>query len=619
MPTAYSSWKGVLQTKLDFSKNLTFSPVSLVSVLHILHGRSTTEKNTTQKLRSDTKQRVLPANFQYICGVLIFEHSLFNVRINTIDAIQISSNIRTPEPCSLLMLETVPNMKIEYILMRFSLPSEFQLRSPPAPVQIIEEKISPDLRNELLLDPPSLLPSVNLLSDTFRKLEVSHILELNNEWSTRLNSVKDLNDERKRYLKDSEALIDHDFAQFWSQLQSEVHQIIAHEEALRKQEEERLKRLNAEKERKEKEEAEKRAKKEAEAKKVAEEQAKLKAIEDAARKKEDEKKAEEERAKAAEEKANAERNKLKLREKIKKEQESAARKPKGLTDFSEIEKQLVEHRKKIDSIKEEVVKPMNEAKDLKKHASVLKRKINIKLGQLSNSMSQLNQISRDVVNIANETASNQLAYNWILNFISKAIVSQAETEVTVKPTAALPLARLSMHLLHNLPGLYDFLCPRFVKKCCFIIGFTCPIDTEEGRIRMGWRRNDSKWEPEVKYEERVGGICSVWAVMARLEQSSDFPFFSADAEWKFVARMLNIDKSLLSNAHFVIASNWWEAAALLAVNIWGKQGLKLLLLLSRGWAKLGQEKSFPAATRLEVLGDDYESKNNLNQLKEMEA
>lgn len=503
--------------------------------------------------------------------------------------------------------------------MRFSLPSEVRVQAAPATAPPTDVNFIPTLRVEQSPAPSAHLFPIELLSDTFRKLEALHLLEMQDEWSSNIRTAKELNQKRKQRLKNSGALIDEDFTQFWGSLQSEVHQIIANQEALRRKEEERLKQIKAEEEWKVQEELERSSKAAAEAKKAKEEQARLKAMEDAVRKQEEKKKAEEEQKKLEEAKALAEQNKLKLKEKIKKEQESAARKAKGLTDFNDIERQLVEYRKKIDSIKTDVIKPMNEAKDLKKNVNALKRKINIKFGQLSNSMSQLNQISRDVVELAKQTSSNALAYNWILNFISKAIVSQAETEVTVKPTAALPLARLSMHLLHNLDGLYDYLCPRFVKKCCFIIGFSCPIDTEEGRIRMGWRRNDSKWESEVKYEERVGGICSVWAVMARLEQSSKFSFFSLDAEWKFAARLLNIDKSLLSNVHYVVCSNWWEAAALLVVNNWRKQGLKLLVLLSRGWAKWGQDKSFPAATRLEILGDDYESKSDLNQLKEMEA
>lgn len=495
--------------------------------------------------------------------------------------------------------------------MRFCLPSEVHLQAPSVRDPILVDSNS-ELRGDDVIGSQSFQTSVDFVTDAFRRLESLHLLGLKQKWSSNLEKAKVLEAKRKKCLEYNEASIDQDFSQFWSKLQSEVLQIIANQEVLQKQEEERIKNIKEEKEKKERKEQELKAKSEAEAKIAAEEQAKLKAKVEAERKKEEDRKAEQE-------KEIAEQKKLKLREKIIKEQEAAARKAKGFTDFNEIETQLVQYRKKIDFIKAEIVKPMNENKDLKKNVNALKRKINIKLGQLSNSMSQLNQISRDVASLAKLTSANALAYNWILNFISKAIVSQAETEVTVKPTAALPLARLSVYLLHDLDGLYDYLCPRFVKKCCFVIGYTCPIDTEEGRIRMGWRRTDNKWEPEVKYEERVGGICTVWAVMARLDPSTKFAFFSFDAEWKFAARMLNLERSLLSNVHYVIVSNWWEAAALMVVQQWGRQGLKLLLLLSRGWAKWGQDLTFPAATRLEILGDDYESKNNLNQLKEMEA
>lgn len=452
---------------------------------------------------------------------------------------------------------------------------------------------------------------IRLLSETIRKLESLRLAELLE--TQRSDNLKNeaLKNERKNKLM-SDTIIDDEFNKMWNQLQTEVQRIIDNQKALKKQEEERLMKIKEEEERKRLEILKQKAKEEEEAQIKAQEKAKREAEQKARKAEEDAKRAEAERLKAEE-------TKNKLKEKIRKEQESASRKSKGLTDFKEIEKQLVYYRQKIETIKAEVVEPMNKDKDLKRNINALKRKINIKFGQLSNSMTQLNQISHETVELVKQTSSNQLAYKWILNFIAKAIVSQAETEVTVKPTAALPLARLSMHLLYNLDGLYDFLCPRFVKKCCLIIGFTCPIDTEEGRIRMGWRRHESKWEPEVKYEERIGGICSVWAVMARLEHDSKFAFFSMDAEWKFAARMLNTEKSLLSNVHYVVVSNWWEAAAQLVINRWRKQGIKILQLFSRDWAKYGQEKSFPAATRLEVLGDDFELKNDLNQLKEMES
>lgn len=402
-------------------------------------------------------------------------------------------------------------------------------------------------------------------------------------------------------------------------LTSDIQRIKAHQEELRQQELLRQKRLQEEKQRAEKKAREEQQRIEAEALKKAEEEKRQKAELERKKAEEEKKRAEEEKKKAEEKKKGDDAKKAALAEKIKQEKAAAGRKSKGFTQQLEIEAALIKYFQDIADIKRDVVQPVNNNKDLKKQVGVVKRKINIKLGQLSNSMAQLNTICNEVVELAQYTKGDPLAFKWILNFIAKAIVSQAEAEVTVKPTAALPLGRLAMHLLKHLDGLYYFMCARFVKKCCFTIGYTGTIDTEEGRIRMGWKRVDDKWESEVKYEERVGGILTVWAVMSRLESTSAFEFFSMEAEWRFLARVLNTDSQLITNAHYVVVCNWWEAAAEQVVHRFGKQAFKVLYLAYKDWAKQGAGRSFPAATRLEVLGDDLLQNKNFNSLKEMES
>jgi len=348
----------------------------------------------------------------------------------------------------------------------------------------------------------------------------------------------------------------------------EVQQIIEHQEKLRREEEARRKALQEEKERKEREELERKKKQEEEAKR---------------------------------------------------KEEEAAKPAGGFTVPEEVEKEVLKFRQDILDIKKNIVEEMNKNRELKKNAGVVKRKLNIKFGQLSSSMTQLNTITREVVELVNYTKQNELVYQWILNFIAKAIVAQAETEVIVQPTAALPLARLALHLLQNLDGLYYYLCARFAKKCALILGYTCAIDTEEGRTRMGWRRTDEKWEAEVKYEERMGGIAAVWAVMARLgADQKSFPFFSMASEWKLMARMLNTSKDLITNVHYVVFCNWWEAAAEYLVKNYGKQAIKGLQLAVGDWVSYGKLKSYPAATRLSILGEDYATQGNFNLLKEMD-
>lgn len=329
------------------------------------------------------------------------------------------------------------------------------------------------------------------------------------------------------------------------------------------------------------------------------------------------------KAKEAAEKAAQEEKRLRdLKDKElqeKKANDEAARASKGFTNVKSVEAEYLKYYERIPLIKSTVVQELAKNPDLKRSVGAYKRKLNVKFGQLSNSMTQLRSITSQMVELINACKGDQLAYKWILNFVSKSIVSQAESEVTVKPSAALPLARLAVSLLHQCEGLDYYLSARFVKKCPLIVGYSADLTTEKGRNTMGWKRVDDAWENEVKFEERVGGILSLWAVMAREETSGKFPLFSLGAQWTFVARVLNCQTDLLLDVHFVMLCNWWEASAERFVAAYLSQANKILKLLSVDFAAIGSLKSFAAATRLQVLGEDLAERRKYNTLKEMEA
>lgn len=500
--------------------------------------------------------------------------------------------------------------------MRFGLPLDFEVDVPPPPAR-------PENLDQLLIqmsqaiEPSPVLTPLEMLSDALNNLELLKFLKLEATSRSQRESLRETFESFRIRADRQISLVASELAQKQALQDLEVKRILENQERLRKQEEERKRRImEAERLRIQEEE-----RKRLEQEKLQKEEEERKKKEDELRKKEEDLKkqklAEEEQRKAQEQKVKEENARKALKEKLRLAKEQAAKKSKGFTNKTEVEQMVLKYRQDIVDIKKNVTEKLSEDKELKKNVNNLKRKVNVKFGQLSNSMSQLNTICKEVVELVNLTQNNPLAFKWLLNFISKAIVAQAEAEVTVKPTAALPLARLANHLLENLPGLDYFLCARFVKKCSFIVGYTCSIDTEEGRVRMGWKRSNEKWEDEVKYDERMGGICTVWAVMARLG-TTKIQFFSMESEWKFLARMLNTEESLLTNTHYGTVGNWWEAAAQQLSRSYGKQADKMFALATQQWSGIGKKKHFPAATRLEVLGDEWRSKRTFSELKEME-
>lgn len=382
---------------------------------------------------------------------------------------------------------------------------------------------------------------------------------------------------------------------------------IQQENERREREEQERKRKQAE-ELKRKQEEEKRKKEEQE-RKIKEQQEQERREKEAKDKAAKEKLLEEERAKKQaeqEKKEKAEKAEKDRLEQEKKVQELEANKSKVL------EEQFLQYKEQIKHFKNDIVEKVNSDKAFKKAVGPIRRSINPKFGQLSNSKRQLNEITTAIIQSVNEVKSNDLAFNFILNFIAKAIVSQAEAEVVVQPHAAVSLGMLAANLLSVFPELHKYLMARLVKKCPLIIGYTCAIDTEEGRSRMGWKRNKStqKWEEPDKYDERLAGICSLFAVLTRLG-TQQFPI---SMSWTFLAKMGNLDQSLISNVHFFCIANWWEACGRFFIQTYKYQAVKLLKVLA---FDMTSDKKLPAATRLKILGEEG-IHENINTLKDMD-
>lgn len=380
-----------------------------------------------------------------------------------------------------------------------------------------------------------------------------------------------------------------------------VKEMIAAEMERRRREEEERK-IRLEEERKRKEEEEKRRKKE-----------------------EEEKRKREEAARKAEEEARKKREEI-MKKKIEEAKKEAAKK-KTVTDFTSVEKEFVKYKQDIKDIKNDIVLRVKKDTELKKQINMQRRKINPKFGQLTNSVQQLRQVTQALEQLIQQTKTNELAFKWILNFVAKAIIHQAEIEVAIHGKAALPLGSLALQLLLVFPELHYYLMARFVKKCPLVIGYTCAIDTEEGRKRMGWRKDGEKWESEERYNERLGGICTLYSVMSRLSIDESFSGYSANCRhplpisksWIMTSRLLNTPLKLVTNVHFAVAGSWWDACASQLLQAYGMQAKKLLQLLWNNWTSAVSDRRYPAAARLRLQGEDWTQHGKIEEFPAMET
>lgn len=396
---------------------------------------------------------------------------------------------------------------------------------------------------------------------------------------------------------------------------SGIHELFAsrirllEQDNMRQVEEIKVQKKRREEERKRKEEEERKRMEEEEKRRREEEAARLKKIEEEKNQKEEALRLLKEEQEA---KARAEKAKKDAEEKERQKLESV--KAKTVSDFSRIEKKFWQYKEKISSIKKEIVEPVKQAEpNLRSLLSRHKRKINPKFGQLTNSNAQLRTIQQELCNLVDQTRDNNLAYLWILNFIAKAIVHQAETEVRVKPESALALAKLAVNLMTRYSELHELLMARLVKKCPFVIGFTCSINTESGRQNMGWKRkSDDKWEEDTSYDERMGGMVTLYAVITRIPLPMELITSHAhpmpiSGSWHMLARIANTQSSLLTNSHFVVLGSWWDAAASQFIQAYGNQAVKLLQLLGDNLTAAVADRKYVGAARLRILMEEWQT------------
>ncbi|ODQ67581.1 GLE1-domain-containing protein, partial [Nadsonia fulvescens var. elongata DSM 6958] len=380
------------------------------------------------------------------------------------------------------------------------------------------------------------------------------------------------------------------------------------EEARKKHEEEaRQKKLAEEKKREEEEERLRKEKFEAERKKQEDEELKKKKLQTELAAKEE-----------------TERQSIIAKKKL--EEEAAKKKADEELEFvkwSAVEKEWYSYKKIIVDINTEINDVVKDNKELKSFTFKSKREIKKKMAQMSTSLAQLKKIMEDIKGILTTAFQfNEVAYKWLLNFMAKAIVNQAETEVIVNIQAANAIGILATHMMSNYTGFKDILLARIIKKCPYLVGYTCNIDTEEGRRRMGWKylENANKWEDETAYAERMGGICGIWSVVTqvRFGPTSNVHPYPISNSWKMLARQVDTPTEKLTNAHFCVVAAWWDISASKFLMAFGRQGDKLMELIWNDWTNSVCDKRFAAAARLRLLGEEWRSTGKAPGLKPLE-
>ncbi|KAJ7851654.1 GLE1-like protein-domain-containing protein [Mycena olivaceomarginata] len=329
-----------------------------------------------------------------------------------------------------------------------------------------------------------------------------------------------------------------------------------------------------------------------EEKRRKEEEEKRKALEDATRQRmeEEKRKEEAENQRLRDEKESAERL----------EAEGKHRTAAGLTTPLDDWKNA---RKILTNLKQNTMHPIKTVKANKSAWGEQRRKITPKIGQLTNDPRSIQEITDFIYGqIMPPQRHPPMLYTGLLSSLGKAILMQAETEVTAEKKAAIPLAQVAFTLLDRLETFPDIFFAKLVQRTggwpipCAVPNKDFdgkPWEDDTKRTKMlGYRRTalrddnveEVPFETIVEHMNRISGLMRVYFHILRIPPQTRpmHPMFQLPRCWTWFARIL-CDRTLLESP--VAAQLIYTALDVLgshALEVWGQQWVKMLQLIYTG-------------------------------------
>ncbi|KZT69744.1 hypothetical protein DAEQUDRAFT_726414 [Daedalea quercina L-15889] len=329
-----------------------------------------------------------------------------------------------------------------------------------------------------------------------------------------------------------------------------------------------------------------RAREEEERRKREEEDRKRREEEERRRREEEERKRKEEEKKKQREKEAEEKKRAEEEERTKREKEQEEVEERKQLGFLTANEDWMKARENLMWLKTGPMKTVKANKELKSLWSAGRRAITPKVGQLTNDRQAINRISQQLIDIVHGSPRHpEPVYFALLSSLAKAILLQAETEVTAEKRSAGPLAQVTANLLGELSGFSETF---WAKLCQRAGGWPVPVvvpptdwdgtpfTPEARRKALGHRGG----EGSAGHAARVAGVMRVYFTVMCAEVDSPLePAFRLPRLWTYFARML-AEPALLGSA---VAPNVLHAALDVAGGrarqIWGKQWVKLLATL----------------------------------------
>ncbi|KAL8680644.1 MAG: hypothetical protein Q9186_003182 [Xanthomendoza sp. 1 TL-2023] len=151
---------------------------------------------------------------------------------------------------------------------------------------------------------------------------------------------------------------------------------------------------------------------------------------------------------------------------------------------------------------------------------------------------------------------------YLLNHLSKAIISQLIKEASVSPRLAEPIGVAAVNFFAredfrvNGVSLIDILIAKYHVVCPPLFGIYGSESTDQGRERLGWWREEAggPWISEQLHQDRMTGLGAGYAAISlrtfeNSKMTNPYPPYNF---WRALATILNVPAGQVTDTHFVL-------------------------------------------------------------------
>lgn len=208
---------------------------------------------------------------------------------------------------------------------------------------------------------------------------------------------------------------------------------------------------------------------------------------------------------------------------------------------------------------------------------------------------------------------------YLINQFSKATINQFINECAASPKNADPVGVIAAQIFSTKEfqwrgkSMIDILMAKFRIVCPVVFGFRGSEKTEQGRARLGWKKQNDAWVPEQQHMDRMMGLGAGYASIAlrdfsKTNATNPWP---PSHYWTSIANIVNTPPEEITNTQCVVLRAMIHHSEARFINFYGTAAIAALRKALVEFPEKAVIKA-PGVSGLKVLVDIYRRDEGLD-------